>query len=92
MVNERFLFSDLLLTVFDFFIYVFAKSFYWLFLHHYIYISVLYPFLGNYAFVTLATDDNYSRGAIVLAHSLRRVETKAKLAVLVTDGVTNAVQ
>ncbi|KAG8181384.1 hypothetical protein JTE90_025931 [Oedothorax gibbosus] len=47
---------------------------------------------GKYAFVTLATDDSYSKGALVLAHSLRRSETKAKLVVLVTDGVSNAVQ
>ncbi|KAI4492293.1 hypothetical protein M0802_009874 [Mischocyttarus mexicanus] len=43
----------------------------------------------RYAWVTLATNDAYSLGALVLAHSLRRVDTKYELAVLVTPGVTN---
>jgi len=53
--------------------------------------SVLSPifflFLG-YAWVTLATNDAYSLGALVLAHSLHRVGTKYELACMVTPGVT----
>ncbi|XP_072764502.1 uncharacterized protein Gyg isoform X1 [Anoplolepis gracilipes] len=44
--------------------------------------------MGGYAWVTLATNDAYSLGALVLAHSLRRVDTKYELACLVTPGVT----
>ncbi|XP_012059250.1 PREDICTED: uncharacterized protein LOC105622442 [Atta cephalotes] len=44
--------------------------------------------LCRYAWVTLATNDAYSLGALVLAHSLRRVGTKHELACLVTPGVT----
>ncbi|XP_016769663.1 uncharacterized protein LOC552421 isoform X1 [Apis mellifera] len=44
--------------------------------------------MGGYAWVTLATNDAYSLGALVLAHSLRRVGTKYELAVLITPGVT----
>ncbi|XP_055925421.1 glycogenin-1-like isoform X1 [Argiope bruennichi] len=47
---------------------------------------------GNVAFVTLATDDFYSTGALVLAHSLKEVNTKAKLVVLVTAGVSARVR
>ncbi|XP_043500375.1 microtubule-associated protein futsch isoform X2 [Polistes fuscatus] len=45
--------------------------------------------MAGYAWVTLATNDAYSLGALVLAHSLRRVDTKYELAVLVTPGVTS---
>ncbi|XP_012214504.1 neurofilament heavy polypeptide isoform X2 [Linepithema humile] len=44
--------------------------------------------MGGYAWVTLATNDAYSLGALVLAHSLRQVGTKYDLACLVTPGVT----
>ncbi|XP_011641404.1 titin isoform X1 [Pogonomyrmex barbatus] len=44
--------------------------------------------MGGYAWVTLATNDAYSLGALVLAHSLRRVGTKHELACLITPGVT----
>ncbi|KAG5344919.1 GLYG protein, partial [Acromyrmex heyeri] len=53
------------------------QAFYCVFLH-----------LSGYAWVTLATNDAYSLGALVLAHSLRRVGTKHELACLVTPGVT----
>ncbi|XP_046828850.1 glycogenin-1 isoform X3 [Vespa crabro] len=45
--------------------------------------------MAGYAWVTLATNDAYSLGALVLAHSLRRVGTRYELAVLVTPGVTS---
>ncbi|XP_012150685.1 glycogenin 1 isoform X4 [Megachile rotundata] len=48
--------------------------------------------MGGYAWVTLATNDAYSLGALVLAHSLRRVGTKHELAVLVTPGVTETMR
>ncbi|XP_015838868.1 proteoglycan 4 isoform X1 [Tribolium castaneum] len=45
--------------------------------------------MGGFAWVTLATNDSYSLGALVLAHSLKQVGSKHQLAVLVTPGVTN---
>ena len=42
----------------------------------------------NNAWVTLATNDSYSLGALVLAHSLKTVKTVHKLAILITPGVT----
>jgi len=40
------------------------------------------------AFVTLATNDIYALGALILGHSLLATETKAKLVVMVTDEVS----
>jgi len=40
------------------------------------------------AFVTLATNDAYCLGALVLAHSLKRVGTSRKIVIMVTDSVT----
>nr|XP_034184518.1 nascent polypeptide-associated complex subunit alpha, muscle-specific form isoform X2 [Osmia lignaria] len=48
--------------------------------------------MGGYAWVTLATNDAYSLGALVLAHSLYRAGTKHELAVLVTPGVTETMR
>jgi len=44
------------------------------------------------AFVTLATDDTYCLGATVLALSLRRVNTKHKLVVMITDRVSQSMR
>ncbi|PNF18606.1 Glycogenin-1 [Cryptotermes secundus] len=44
--------------------------------------------MGVFAWVTLATNDSYSLGALVLGHSLRRVGTPHDLVVLVTPGVS----
>ncbi|XP_058790167.1 glycogenin-1 isoform X2 [Phymastichus coffea] len=44
--------------------------------------------MSGFAWVTLATNDTYALGALVLAHSLRRVNTQYDLIVLVTPGVT----
>lgn len=44
------------------------------------------------AWVTLATDDTYALGALVLAHSLRRVGTCRKLVVLITPGITSSMR
>merc|ERR1719319_1176525 len=40
------------------------------------------------SWVTLATNDDYCVGALVLAASLRRVKTTRNLAILVTKGIT----
>lgn len=47
---------------------------------------------SSQAWVTLATNDSYSLGAMVLAHSLRRVGTTRRLVVMVTRGVTEPMQ
>ena len=44
------------------------------------------------AWVTLATNDGYAIGALVLAHSLRQSGTRAKLHILYTDGVSQQTQ
>ncbi|KFP59918.1 Glycogenin-2, partial [Cariama cristata] len=41
------------------------------------------------AFVTLATDDVYCQGALVLGQSLRNHTTSRKLAVLITPEVSS---
>ncbi|XP_063979153.1 fibrous sheath CABYR-binding protein isoform X3 [Diachasmimorpha longicaudata] len=48
--------------------------------------------MGGFAWVTLATNDSYSLGALVLANSLRRAGTKHDLAVLITPGVTQSMR
>lgn len=44
------------------------------------------------AFVTLATNDTYCLGALVLAHSLKRVNTSHKLVVMITDSVSQSMK
>lgn len=44
------------------------------------------------AFVTLATNDTYALGCLVLGSSLRRVGTTRKLAVMVTPGVSQSLR
>lgn len=46
----------------------------------------------NESFVTLATNDSYSIGALTLAQSLRNANTNRQLTVLITNSVSNAVQ
>ncbi|XP_052215666.1 glycogenin-1-like isoform X2 [Dreissena polymorpha] len=41
------------------------------------------------AFVTLATNDTYSIGCLVLGAALRRVQTTRRLVVMITEGVSN---
>jgi glycogenin glucosyltransferase len=48
--------------------------------------------MSNFAWVTLATNDSYSLGALVVAHSLRKVATAHKLCVLITPGVSEAMK
>lgn len=42
----------------------------------------------EFAWVTLATNDSYALGALVVAFSLKKVNTTHQLAVLITPGVT----
>jgi len=44
------------------------------------------------AFVTLATNDTYSLGALVLANSLRRVGTTRQIAIMITPGVSQGMR
>jgi len=44
---------------------------------------------GKEAFVTLATNDSYALGALVLAHSLKRTQTTRSLCVMITSLVTS---
>ncbi|XP_005108198.2 glycogenin-1 isoform X3 [Aplysia californica] len=46
----------------------------------------------NEAFVTLATNDTYALGCLVLGSSLRRVGTTRQLAVMVTSGVSQSMR
>ncbi|XP_044249147.1 glycogenin-1 isoform X1 [Drosophila takahashii] len=46
----------------------------------------------EFAWVTLTTNDTYSLGALVLAHSLKRAKTAHQLAVLVTPTVSQAMR
>ncbi|KQS62261.1 uncharacterized protein Dere_GG22100, isoform D [Drosophila erecta] len=46
----------------------------------------------EFAWVTLTTNDTYSLGALVLAHSLKRAKTAHQLAVLVSPNVSQAMR
>ncbi|XP_061506001.1 uncharacterized protein LOC1269519 isoform X9 [Anopheles gambiae] len=48
--------------------------------------------MSKYAWVTLATNDSYSLGALVVAHSLKRVHTEHQTAVLITPGVSESMK
>merc|ERR1719323_1099218 len=48
--------------------------------------------VSDQAFVTLATNDNYALGALVLAHSLRRVSTSRQIAVMITSEVSATIR
>ncbi|XP_030562529.1 glycogenin-1 isoform X3 [Drosophila novamexicana] len=50
------------------------------------------PSTEEFAWVTLTTNDTYSLGALVLAHSLKRAGTAHQLAVLVTPTVSEAMR
>lgn len=45
-------------------------------------------YITEFAWVTLATNDSYALGALVVAHSLKKANTVHQLAVLITPGVT----
>jgi len=47
---------------------------------------------ANEAFITLATNDAYALGCLVLGNSLRRVNTTRQLVVMVTNGVSPSVR
>uniref|UniRef100_A0A5K3FRR5 glycogenin glucosyltransferase n=1 Tax=Mesocestoides corti TaxID=53468 RepID=A0A5K3FRR5_MESCO len=42
---------------------------------------------GRLTFVTLATNDAYAIGALILGHSLRQTGTKNELTIIITEGV-----
>lgn len=44
------------------------------------------------AFVTCATNDTYALGALVLAQSLRNVQTTRKLAAIITPQVSDKIK
>ena len=44
------------------------------------------------AWVTLATNDEYSLGALVLAHSLKRCKTTKKIVVMVTSSISDGIR
>ncbi|KAI5639707.1 glycosyl transferase family 8 domain-containing protein [Phthorimaea operculella] len=48
--------------------------------------------MSNRAWVTLATNDSYGLGALVLAHSLRRANSAHPAVVLITPSVTDAMR
>ncbi|XP_037903457.1 glycogenin-1 isoform X2 [Hermetia illucens] len=48
--------------------------------------------MSTYAWVTLATNDLYSLGALVLAYSLKRVSTAHQLAILITPTVSESMR
>lgn len=47
---------------------------------------------SEYAWVTLATNDSYSLGALVVANSLQKVNTSHQTAVLITPGVSESMK
>lgn len=47
---------------------------------------------GSQAFVTLATDDSYGMGALVLANSLRQVQTVNKIVALISSNVAQSLR
>jgi len=44
------------------------------------------------AWVTLTTNDTYALGALVLAHSLKKVKTTRKMVVMITPGVSGRIR
>ncbi|PRD34281.1 UNVERIFIED_CONTAM: Glycogenin-1 [Trichonephila clavipes] len=53
---------------------------------------VIYFLVDQQAFVTCATNDTYALGALVLAQSLRNVQTSRKLAVIITPDVSDKIK
>lgn len=56
--------------------------------NHNFFVSFSFFIPAEFAWVTLATNDSYALGALVVANSLKKVNTVHQLAVLVTPGVT----
>lgn len=48
--------------------------------------------MASESYVTLATNDNYALGALVLAASLRAVQTTKKISILITEGVSKNIR
>jgi hypothetical protein len=47
--------------------------------------------MNNYSYITLLSDDSYIFGVILLQESMKKVNTKYPLEVLVTPNVSRAV-
>ena len=52
-------------------------------------IEIIKNTMDGEAWITLATNDEYSIGALVLAHSLRECQTRKKTVIMVTSSVSN---
>ena len=48
--------------------------------------------MSSEAFVTLATNDGYALGALVLAQSIRQVGTKRNLVVLISNHLSDLIR
>ena len=48
--------------------------------------------MEGHAWVTLATNDDYALGALVLAHSLKKAQTVKKIVIMVTDTISEAMR
>ncbi len=48
--------------------------------------------MSSEAFVTLATNDGYGLGALVLAESIRQVGTKRNLVVLISNHLSDLIR
>jgi glycogenin glucosyltransferase len=48
--------------------------------------------MSSEAFVTLATNDGYALGALVVAQSLRKVGTQRKLVVMVSKSLSDIIR
>ena len=48
--------------------------------------------LLDYSWVTLATNDTYALGALVLAYSLKRTHTIHKITILATESISESMR
>ncbi len=48
--------------------------------------------MEGHAWVTLATNDEYALGALVLAYSLKKAQTVKKIVIMVTDTISQAIR
>jgi glycogenin glucosyltransferase len=48
--------------------------------------------MSSEAFVTLATNDGYALGALVLAQSIRKVGTKRRLVIMISNSLSDLIR
>jgi hypothetical protein len=60
--------------------------------HHYHRLISVAVSVPDEAWVTLATNDSYALGGLVLANSLRRAKTTRKIVIMVSNGITEAMR